>query len=198
MLLEEAERVGALVGIHPRAVAELDQRHERLEPVAGTRASSCFAAADLTKRGWYWSRTPRSLPESSSGSTGPAEGRERSVGRLALVKRHRSAGLDVEGEVVRRTLGPAARHVGIGQRVERRVDLDDVEPLRVEAQPGLGERDPTRVPRLQQPLVGPAAGPESHGGGHAQQHRDFTSNGGRSRKPAMSSPRFLSDFLVAA
>ena len=35
LLLEEAERVRALVELHPGAVAELDQRHERVEPVAG-------------------------------------------------------------------------------------------------------------------------------------------------------------------
>ena len=36
---------------------------------ARTRASSSFASFDLTKRGWYCISTPRSFPESSSGST---------------------------------------------------------------------------------------------------------------------------------
>ena len=121
-----------------------------------------MASADLTKRGWYWSRTPRSLPDSSSGSTDAAEGRERRVGRLSLVPRHRRARLDVKREVVGGALGPAARHVRVGQRVERRVDLDDVEALGVVAKPRLGSRDAPRVPGLEKPLVGPAARPESH------------------------------------
>jgi hypothetical protein len=36
---------------------------------SGARASSAFAAADLTTRGWYWRSTPRIFPESSSGSS---------------------------------------------------------------------------------------------------------------------------------
>ena len=44
----------------------------------GARASSAFAAADLVNRGWYWRRTPRSLPDSSSGSSAARNSRNAS------------------------------------------------------------------------------------------------------------------------
>ena len=54
-----------------------------------TRASSAFASADFTNRGWYWSRIPRSFPESSSGSSDARNSANAVVGRLAVVPRHR-------------------------------------------------------------------------------------------------------------
>ena len=45
---------------------------------SGARASSAFASADFVNRGWYWSRTPRSLPESSSGSSAARKSRNAS------------------------------------------------------------------------------------------------------------------------
>ena len=133
---------------------------------AGARASSAFAASLFVKRGWYWRRTPRSLPESSSGSSAARKSAERLVGRLALVPRHRRRRLDVEGEVVGRPSGPAVGHGGVGQGVVRRVDLDDVEALGVVAEALLGGRDAARIPRLEKPLVRPAARPDAHGRGH--------------------------------
>ena len=81
------------------------------------RASSAFASGDLTKRGWYWSRTPRSLPDSSSGSIEPRNSANACVGRLALVAGHRGAGLDVEDEA-RSGVRSAQRRVtsGSGRR----------------------------------------------------------------------------------
>ena len=70
--------------VEPRAVAELDERDERVRGALG-RASELGLrlVATSTKRGWYWRRTPRSLPESSSGSSAARKSRERLVRRLA-------------------------------------------------------------------------------------------------------------------
>ena len=45
---------------------------------SGASASSAFAAADFVKRGWYWSRTPRSFPDSSRGSSAERKSRNAS------------------------------------------------------------------------------------------------------------------------
>ena len=62
---------------------------------------------------------------------------------------------------------PAPGDVRVGERVERRVDLDRVEPLGVVAQALLRRRDAARVPRAKQPLVGPAARADANGRRHA-------------------------------
>ena len=161
LLLEEAERVRALVELHPGAVAELDQRHERVEPVA-REGELGLRLGRLDEPGVVLEQDAAELARELERLDRRAELGKGAVGRLALVEGHRRARLDVEGELVRRPLGPAPRHVGVGQRVEGRVDLDDVEALGVVAQARGGRRDAAWVPRLEQALVGPAARPEAH------------------------------------
>jgi len=148
LLLEEPERVRAFVGIHPRAMTELDQRHERLEP--GEHACELvLRLLRLDEPRVVLHQHATQLPRELEWLDRAAESGEGCVGRLALVEGHRGAGLDVEGELVGSPLGPAPRHVGVGKGVERRVDLDHVEALCVVAQPRLWCRDATWVPRLE-------------------------------------------------
>src|SRR3569833_2777597 len=62
----------------------------------------------------------------------------------ALDVRDVAADLDREEKVVRRLLRPARDRLAAWEAIERRVDLDRVEVLRVEAQPRAG-REPRRV-----------------------------------------------------
>ena len=66
-------------------------------------------------------------------------GMERSL--VDRVLRHHAEGLHVEGEAGRRALRPVLDHAPVGDRVERRVRLDGVEPLGVVPQPGSGRGD---------------------------------------------------------
>ena len=79
---------------------------------------------------------------------------------------HRSRGLRVEDEAVRRALRPAPCDVRIRHGVEGRVDLDRVESLGVIPEPRLGRRDAPWVPGLHQAFVGPAAGAEAYCGAY--------------------------------
>ncbi len=148
-------------------MAELDERHERLQPRAHPR-ELVLRLLRLDEARVVLHQHAAELPGELERLDRAAERRERRVGRLALVERHRGARLDVEGELVGRPLGPAARHVRVGEGVERRVDLDHVEALGVVAQPRLRRRDAARVPRLEEALVGPAARPEAHRCRHAR------------------------------
>ena len=69
----------------------------------------------------------------------------------------------MEDEVRRRSLGPPRGHLGCRETVEGRVDLDDVEVVGVVAEPRLGARDAPWIPVLDEPFVGPAAGPDPDG-----------------------------------
>ena len=143
--------------LHPRAVPELDQRHERRRAARGRARAPPSPRRDFVNRGWYWSSTPRSFPDSSSGSSAPRNSRNAaSVGSPSCHVIAADA-LTWNVNAVGRPLGPALRHGGVGQRVERRVDLDDVEPLGVVAQALLRGRDAARIPGFEQPLVGPAS-----------------------------------------
>ena len=148
-----------------------------------TRASSASASGDFLTRGWYWSRTPRIFPDASSGAERLAEVAERRLEPGLAVARHLAARLDVEDEVLRRPLGPAGRRLRRRQVVERRVDLDHVEALRVVAQAGLGARHAAGVPVLHEPVVGPAAGADADSGRHppSLQSADGLAAGGRVR-----------------
>ena len=135
---------------------------------ARARSSSAFASGDFVKRGWYCRRTPRSFPESSSGSSEARNSANAwSVGSR-VVPRHRGVRLHVERELGRRALRPATRDGRIGEVVVGRVDLDRVEALRVVAETRLRRRHSARVPGLQQALVGEAARPEADRGGHGR------------------------------
>ena len=115
--------------------------------------SSSFASGDLLKRGWYWSRIPRSLPESSSGSIDARNSANALLLIGGLVMGHRPVRLDVEDEPVGRPLRPAPGHVGVGQVVEGRVHLDGVEPRGVVGKPGRG----AETPRGYQCLIRPSS-----------------------------------------
>ena len=165
--LEERERVGPLCLLEPRAVAELDERHERREARRGASELGLRRLALREARVVLEEDAAELAGELERLERGPEEP-ERLVGRLALVPRHRRRRLDVKGEVVGRPAGPALRHGGVGQGVVGRVDLDDVEALGVVAEALLGGRDAAGVPGLQQALVRPRARPDPHGGRHAR------------------------------
>ena len=127
---------------------------------SGTRSSSASASADFVKRGWYWSRTPRSFPESSSGSRAARNSaKASSVGSPSWNVIVLWA-FDVERELGRRPLRPVAGHRGVREVVVGRVHLDRVEALGVVGEPRLRGRDAARIPGLEQALVGEAARPD--------------------------------------
>ena len=128
---------------------------------APTAASSSSASRDFLTRGWYWSSTPRSLPDASSGASASRNSRNAVSRSASSWPGHPLARLGVEDEAVRRPLGPLRRRLGRGQPVEGRVDLDRVEALGVVGEAAGRRGDPARVPVLDQPLVGPAAGAEA-------------------------------------
>ena len=133
--LEERERVGTLVELHPRPVPELDERNERLEP----RANAFELGERIRRLDEPWvvlEEDPAELARQLERLQRRAERGERVVVRLALVPRHRLVRLDVERELGRRALRPAPRHGRIGEVVVRRVDLDRVEALGVVAAGG--------------------------------------------------------------
>ncbi len=128
--LEERERVGTLVGLHPRPVAELDERNERLEP----RANAFELGERIRRLDEPWvvlHEDPAELARQLERLERRAERSEGVVVRLALVPRHRLVRLDVERELGWCPLSPVQRHPRIGEVVVRRVDLDRVEALRV-------------------------------------------------------------------
>ena len=137
VFLQEAERVRALVRVHPGAVAKLDQGHERFQPAARP-CELVLRLLRLHEARVVLEQDAAELPRQLQRLERTPEGRERGVARLPFVEGHRGARLDVEREVIGRALGPAPCHLGVGEGVVRRVDLDDVEALGVVAQPGLG------------------------------------------------------------
>ena len=148
-------------------------------------ASSSSACSCGPKAGESWSRKAPSLPASASGAVAAsiasasvgleprvephaaaragrralAQGRRERVERRR-VARQQPVQLDVEDEAGRRLLGPArdlplARH-----GVERRVDLDRVEALRVPGE-AVARRQAGRIPLRDEAGVGPARGPDA-------------------------------------
>ena len=145
--LEERERVGALVRLHPGSVPELDERDEgcdsRADPLElGERFGRLHEARVVLEQ------DPAQLPGQLQRLDRRPEGGKRRVVRLALVARHRLVRLHVEGELGRCPLRPVPRDPGIGEVVVGRVDLDRVEALGVVPQPCLRCRDAARIPRL--------------------------------------------------
>ena len=68
-------------------MAELDQRHERVEQVAGGD-ELIERLRDFFTRGWYWSRTPRIFPDRSSGASASRKSRNawsRSASRCPVI-----------------------------------------------------------------------------------------------------------------
>ena len=162
---EERERVGALVVLRPRPVPELDERHERREALRRTSELS-FRLGRLREARVVLEQDAAELAGELERLERGAEQAERLVRGLAVVPRHRRRRLDVERELVGRSPGPPLRHGGIGERVVRRVHLDDVEALRVVPQSTLRRRDAARVPGLEEPFVGPRAHADAHRSRH--------------------------------
>src|SRR2546430_4651907 len=83
---------------------------------------------------------------------------------LGWLTRHQRMRLDVEDEILWRSLDPRLCRALVGQRVVRGVDLHDRELARVETQALLGARDAFRVEHAGHchRRVGPARGAESH------------------------------------
>ena len=147
----------ALVLLQPRAVAELDERDERVEQRRGGRSSSIASlrlheprrvleqhAAELPRRLERRERLAElaRTPCSRSASSWPV------ISPLAFAWKTKPSGV--------RSAHFAAVS-GRGQAVERRVDLDRVEALGVVGEPGGRRGDAPRVPALDQALVGPRA-----------------------------------------
>ncbi len=166
MLLQEAERVVALLVREPGTVPELDQRNEWVEELPDPR--------ELILRLVRLDESRVVLEQDSAQLAGELEWLDRraELGEGAraldgLVVRHRLRGLHVEDEVGWCPLRPAAGHRGIGKVVEGRVDLDRVEALAVVPEPRGRGRDSAGVPGLDETLVGEAARPDSHRRRHA-------------------------------
>ena len=161
---QEAERRLDVLLAQPVALAELDQHRVRREQLGAALDEGPRAASDGAKLGPYCISTPPSLPAAASGSSACRKRRNTrstrasdgstlprgvtsetsvpQVGRQLLgrhaVARHHPERLHVEDEAVRRAIGPARRGRGLGDRVVRRVHLDRVVVLGVEAQARLG------------------------------------------------------------
>ena len=163
MLLEEAKRVGALVLLEPGAMAELDERHERVEQVScGGDLGQCLAR--LLDPRVVLEQHAAELARALEWRKRLAEVAERRLALPLAVPGHLAARLHVEHEVIRRSLRPLRRHLGRGQSVERRVSLDDVVVLRVVAEPLRCAPHRGRVPVLRHPLVRPRADADADGG----------------------------------
>src|SRR3954453_9281947 len=77
---------------------------------------------------------------------------------------------DIEGEGVRGDLRPAADGVLLRQGIERRVDLDELEALRIPGQ-AVPRGEVRRVPLLDEAGIGPAGGSSPDGPWHAWDDR---------------------------
>ena len=149
--LEERERVRTLVLLEPGAVPELDERDERLEELTHALELG-LRLGGLPNSGVVLEEDPAELPRELERLERRAELGERLGLLCGLVPRHRRVRLDVERELRRRALRPAARHGRVGEVVVGRVDLDGVESLGVVAESSLRRRDASRVPALDRAL----------------------------------------------
>ena len=135
VLLEERE--ACRLARPPRPTSGGGTRSAGRAGRAGARpaASSSSASRDFLKRGGYWSSTPRSFPDCSSGASASRNSRNavsRSasswpvISPLAFAWKTKPSGCP---------LGPLGGRLGGGEAVERRVDLDRVEALGVVGEP---------------------------------------------------------------
>src|SRR5262245_13954286 len=86
--------------------------------------------------------------------------------------------LDVEAEAIRRALRPVLGRRGGGDRVERRVELDGLEALRIEGEP-VPSGKPLRIPVLDEARVRPARGADDDGHPLMIRHGEFGDSQGR-------------------
>ena len=196
VLLQEAQRLLAVLVLVPAPVPELDEHLVVLDLLArpGEVVEGGFLrddvrreleqeTAELPSRAKRLERRPEPPEDLGAKLTRrPVDPAAIVLRRLvAQVRRqlldlhgmpgHDAERLDVHDEAVGRALGPALDHLLDGQPVVGRVHLDRVEVLGVEAEPRAG-RHPLWVPVLRERLVGPRAGADSDRRGHAARIRE--------------------------
>jgi hypothetical protein len=203
--LEERQRLGPVLVVHPARVPELDQHLVSAQLLLGPlevlqrRGLEDDVGRQLHQDPTELARLPQRLERLVEAAedlgteltrrpvdTSARVERRRlaQVGRQLLgldrVPRHHAEGLHVHDEPLGRALGPVLDHVLVRKPVVGRVRLDHVEERGVVAEPLLGALHARRIEVLGQRLVGPGACSDPDRGGHGSMVRR-----GRFRNPRM-------------